>query len=321
MRFIKLISLFALSVSLMVSCVKSKNINFVDQSSPSPNIVDFPNQKESAALDIVTTPTIYTFYVEASSQDNNLPSTTVTIQKDVQLVTSTKIDPNDTSASAPKFEFLPDSAYQLVSTTSTVDPVTHQAPFQLKVNTTKIDLAHTFAVGYTIASTSSGIPIATNKKSDLIAVGAKNKYDGVYTLYINTIGWGAYGIADNQPGTYNSDIEIITAGINSVTQNAVKRGDFLQPALTSTGGATAFGATTPLYTFDNSTNIMTSVVNTTPNDGRNRQLAINPTPPAATPTWNTFVPATHNLYLAYLMTQTGRPTQYIYETLTYKGPR
>ncbi|HET9826589.1 MAG TPA: hypothetical protein VFP87_14715, partial [Chitinophagaceae bacterium] len=91
--------------------------------------------------------------------------------------------------------------------------------------------------------------------------------------------------------------------------------------LTASGGATGFGATTPLYTMDNNANTLVSVVNTTPNDGRNRQLAINPNPPAATPVWNTFDPATHNLYLAYLMTQTGRPTQYIYETLTYTGPR
>jgi hypothetical protein len=319
MRFIKTLSFFALIAALLASCIKSKDINFVSQSTPTKNIVDFPNQFESAALDIVSTPTTYTFYVEASSQDNNLPATTVTIQKDVALVTNTNTDPNDPSS--PMYEFLPDSAYQLVNTTATVDPVTHQAPFQLKVNTTKIDLGHVFAVGYTIQSTTGGVEIATNKKSNVIAVGAKNKYDGIYGLNINTIGWGAYGIADNQPGDYPFDTEIITAGPNTNSLNIKLGLGNLQPALTSGGGATGFGATTPLYTFDNATNKLTSVVNTTPNDGRNRQLAINPTPPAHTPAWNTFDPATHNIYMAYLMTQTGRPTQYIYQILTYKHAR
>ncbi|HET9826496.1 MAG TPA: DUF1735 domain-containing protein, partial [Chitinophagaceae bacterium] len=235
MRFIKLISLFALPGLLLVSCVKSKNINFVSSNSPSPNIVDFPNQSEAAALDIVATPTIYTFYVEASSQDNKLPATTVTIAKDVQLVESTPIDPNDPSS--PTFEFLPDSAYTLLNNTATVDPVTHQAAFQLQVNTTKIDLAHVYAVGFTIASATGGVAIASNKKSDVIAIGAKNKYDGLYSLYINTIGWGAYGIADNQPGTYPFDVEIITAGPNTFIQNIPQGLGTLQPALTASGGA------------------------------------------------------------------------------------
>ena len=314
MKLIKLISVFAVGILLSTGCVKKLGYNLAQQSSPSPNTVDFPNQSEAAALDIVDTPTTYTFYVEANSENNNLPPTTVTIQKDTALV------------SAAGFAFLPDSAYQLVSTTSTVDPKTYLAPFQLKVNTSKIDLTQSFAVGYDLVSTSAGT-IASNKNTTVISVGAKNQYDGVYTLDINTIGWGAYGIADNQPGTYPFAAQIITAGPNTDIINIPLGLGTLQPALTSTLGATGFGATTPLYTFDNSSNTLTAVFNTTPNDGRDRELAINPTPstPGSTlpagATWNTFDPVTHNIYMAYEMTQTGRPTQYIYQVLTYTGPR
>ena len=306
MRLKYLISIAA-STALLASCVKERGVNFVNQSTSSPNVVNFPNQTEAAALSIATAPTIYTFYVEAASSDNSKPATTVTIQKNTTLVT------------AAGHEILPDSTYQLLSTTSTVDPTTGLAPFKLQVSTSKFDLTqpHDYAVGFSIASTTNGI-IAINKQTDVITVGVKNKYDGVYQLKVSTTGWAAYGIADGATlSTYPAEAQLVTAGVNTVTLNIPLGLGNLQPALTSGGGATGFGATTPLYTFDNSTNKLVSVVNSTPDDGRGRKLTINA---AATGT-NYFDPATHNIYMNYTMMQNGRPNQVIVENFIYLRSR
>ena len=108
-----------LSIGLFLAgCVKERGNNFVNQSSPSSTTVGFPNQTETAALNIQTAPTIYTFYVETNAGDNNSKSAvTVTITKNASIV------------AAGGYEFQPDSAYQLVNTTATADPSTGLAAF------------------------------------------------------------------------------------------------------------------------------------------------------------------------------------------------
>src|SRR5258706_7791466 len=103
MRLIKTTAIFVTAVLLLEGCVKSKSINFANKKYPSPNTVDFNNQSEVAALNIVATPTIYTFYAELNSADKSYPATTVTIVKDTSIV------------SAAGYKYLPDSAYQLMN--------------------------------------------------------------------------------------------------------------------------------------------------------------------------------------------------------------
>jgi hypothetical protein len=144
----------------------------------------------------------------------------------------------------------------------------------------------------------------------MINIGAKNRYDGEYNLTLSTVGWGAYGIADG--GSINwGKIGLVTSGASSVTFDIG-----YQPAFTSTGGPTGFGATDPQFTFDPSTNNLINVTNLAAPDSRNRAFTIDPSV-----TDSKFDPSTHNMYLAYIMTQTGRPPQYIKATLTYVGPR
>jgi hypothetical protein len=310
MRFIKSIAVFAAAAFLITGCTKNKGLNFANQISSSPNTVDFNNQTEAGALDIIATPTIYTFYAELNSSDKSFPAGNVTISKTNALVT------------AAGYTVLPDSVYTLLNTTATPDPVTHLAAFQLQINTTKIDLSVTsgFAVAYTITGAPSGAVIATNKNTILISIGAKNKYDGVYSLNLETDGWAAYAIADGIAAVYPYDTYLITSGINNVTLNIPGALGALQPALGGGLGfvssVSGFGATTPKYFFDNSTNVMTNVINTTPDDGRGRVLVMDPTR-----TGSHFDPATHNIYQYYTMKQTGRPDLKITQILTYLHSR
>lgn len=163
---------YLLSIStagiLLSSCLKEKGNNFAAQQSPAASVANFPNQDQTAALDISNTPTTFTFYAEVTSVNNTIPSgTTVTISKTNALVT------------AGGQEVLPDSTFQLLSTTATVDPTTHLAPFQLKITSTKIQPGHDYALGFTLATTASGI-IASNKNTTVIGVTVKNQYDGSY---------------------------------------------------------------------------------------------------------------------------------------------
>jgi len=160
-------------------------------------------------------------------------------------------------------------------------------------------------------------PISVDLNAALIEVAAKNKYDGVYALRIRTVGWAAYGIADDETGNYPGNYLLISSGATSLKTLTTYRGDNLLPAAT-TGQAsyTAFGATSPQFVFDGATNKLVSVSNIIPPDSRNRMLKINP---AITDSrWD---PATKKAYLAFIMSQNGRPDQFFYDTLTYKGAR
>ncbi len=314
-------TVFAAGVLLLEGCLKSKSTAFTNQITSTPNTVDFNNQVEAAALDISATPTIYPFYVEANSSNKTYPAGTVTITKTpTVLVDYYNADPVNNT----KYSFLPDSAYQLVNNTATIDPVTHLAAFQLKVFTTKINLDSAYAVAYTITSVSNGATIASNKKTTLISVGAKNKYDGVFSLRVKTTGWTAYGIADGVTADYPGEYGMETKGINNVAGNSYARGgDYLLPAFAGTanqpgtlGGPTAFGATTPVFYFDVTTNQLINVINSTPDDGRGRVLLLNPAI-----TTSRFVPATRKIYAAFIMKQNGRPDQFFYDTLTYLHSR
>jgi hypothetical protein len=178
-----------------------------------------------------------------------------------------------------------------------------------------------WALGYSIASIDKpGYTISGNLNNGMVAFGIKNKYDGQYSMRIKTVGWNAFGIADGLTGTWPSNIAMVTAGANSVSIFDYLRGDNLEPAFTGStaalGSPTAFGATTPQFTFDPATDKITAVVNTTPDDGRGRTLHLN-----AAVTTSRYDPSTRTIYAAYIMTQNGRPDQQIYDTLVYRGPR
>jgi hypothetical protein len=185
-----------------------------------------------------------------------------------------------------------------------------------------------YAFPYVIASIQEpGYIISGNLNKAIAAIGPKNKYDGLYDLDILTTGWGAFGIADGPPAntwpaSNGKSIGMITSGANSVAMfDYVAFNSEIQVAFTTGGaGVTGFGATAPNFTFDPNSNLLLSVNNLTPDDGRGRAFAIN-----TAVTDSRFVPAsgggTDTIYAAYIMMQNGRPNQFIYDTLWYTGSR
>ena len=254
---------------------------------------------------------------------NALPATEA-----VDLITLKSFDPKGGSSgtvhvkinvgNASGYDAFPASGYSLpleydvpIGNTGLTIPIT--------LNKTSLDLTKNYGLEVSIASVSKGV-IAENDKTMIVSFQIKNKYDGVYRLVLRHDGWAAYGIADQISATYPLDINMITAGASSLTIDAGAPFYDLQPGWAggtgSITGYTAFGATTPKFTFDATTNALTSVVNTTPDDGRGRFLFINPAV-----TTSRYDPATKKIYAAYYMTQVGRPNQFIYDTLTYLRAR
>lgn len=194
--------------------------------------------------------------------------------------------------------------------------------------TVPLDPSNSYGVGLTITSVTGGYTIASNLKDLFLEFTLKNKYDGNYRLQQNTQGWGAYGITDdlnyytwpsNGDGT---SIFLITGGPNSVrVYDDWGFGDFIQVTFTGVGGGglSGFGATAPRYIFNTATNRLENVINDAPPDSRNRAFRINPAivPPAG----NYWDPSTRNIYASYIMSQTGRPDQFINCIYTYRGPR
>lgn len=201
----------------------------------------------------------------------------------------------------------------------TIPKGSHTAYLQIKLKPADF-IGSDWGLGFTIVSIDKpGYTISGNLSNGLVGFGIKNKYDGQYSLLINTVGWNAYGIADGISGLWPSNIAMVTAGANSVTIFDYLRGDNLQPAFTGGFGAitgsTAFGAASPQFTFDGSDKLI-SVTNTTPDDGRGRTFHLN-----TAVSDSRYDGATKTIYAAYIMTQAGRVDQQIYDTLRYLIPR
>jgi hypothetical protein len=272
--------------------------------------IAFPQAPSSPVLGSInsqTTPSIVQGpYITLEQEGSAAGNVTATIVQDNTLVTAAGYTP------------LPAGSFTL-STTSVVIPAGAKSSDELKItipNSTVLDPTKTYGIGLTISAVDQGYVIASNSKSIVIGFTIKNKYDGVYKLKVKTTGWASFGIADGVSGTYPDDFDIITVAENSVSSFSNYRGDNLLPAFAggagTLGGPTAFGATTPLFVFNNATNELIDVRNTTPDDGRGRALSMNPAV-----TTSRYDPATKTIYASFIMKQNGRPNQIFYDTLTY----
>ena len=301
---------------LLSGCLKDKG--FEDQqygiNISELKAVSFPQASSSPIMGSInsqtTASTVQGPYITLEQSSKATAPVTATLQENNDLVT------------AEGFTILPAGTYT-ISTTSPV--IATGENFSDKViitipNSTLLDPTKIYGVGLIISAVDQGYTIASNSKSIVMAFSIKNKYDGVYKLKFRTVGWAAYGIADGVSATYTGFFHMITKGENSVTSYSTYRDDDLLPAFAggigSATGYTAFGAISPLFIFNNSTNILTDVQNTYDDDGRGRKLELNPAV-----TDSRFDPDTQTIYAAFIMKQNGRPSQFFYDTLTYVKAR
>ncbi len=230
---------------------------------------------------------------------------------------------NNTLVTAEGLTVVPASAFTVNSLQVTI-PAGQKFSEALSItlnNSNNLNPLLTYGIGFTISAVDGGYTIVENQKNLVVAIPIKNKYDGVYNLRIRTDGWAAYTIADGISGNFG-EIEMPTVNATSIaffdTHRTSDQG--LQPAFTggvgTITGTTGFGATTPLFIFNTTTDQLTDVTNTTPDDGRGRVLLLNPAI-----TTSRYDPATRTIYAAYILKQNGRPDLFIYDTLSYLRAR
>lgn len=248
----------------------------------------------------------------------------VTVKVDTAYITAyNAMHAADPTYGGPFYTKIPTSAYKVASLVVTIPKGKREGYISFTTNPSVV-ANQDYAIAFTIVSVSDpNVIISGNHATQVFPIGVKNKYDANYKLRIRTVGWGAFGIADG--GTYDwpsngdgTSIFMITSGTNSVDFfDTWGFGDYIQVAFTTGGaGATGFGATAPRFTFDPATDKLVSVINVIPPDSRNRLFRINPAV-----TDSRFDPATKSIYAAYILSQTGRPDQFIYDTLRYVSSR
>ena len=289
------------------SCLK--NGNYYTDFSAVNGSVDLPlaaansNGVITFAYDATVTTTSIPVYVNLASPGTLGKAVTATLALDTAFLNQYN------AANSTAFVVMPDSIFSVTSWNRTIPAGKRLDSMVVTFNFAKMDLSQPYVFPVTIASSSEPIEQWNHL---LLNVAVKNKYDGKYSMTIKLTGWGSYGISDGPQYSWPSKVGFVTTGANSgnIVTNEVGAS---QGGFTSAGALTGFGAAVPNYIF-NSSNICTSIVNESP-DSRNRAFAPDPASSSY------FDPKTHNIYLNYIMTQTGRTPQYISDTLTYVGSR
>lgn len=310
-NFIKFFTIAGAASVLFTSCLKDTPITDYSDTGIKPIVLipngNFPsaNQANTLAFEASNTPSVVNLTARVSWSKPLGKAIEVTFTKN-----STLIADYNAKFGTGYVEMNAD-AWSLATNKVTIAADQTEASIPLQIFSSKVDLSKENMLAFSITD-ASGETISSNYKSIVLPIGVKNRFDGVWDLTIKSVGWAAYGIADNQTFHWG-DFEMITAGVNSVvTFNGFSN---LLPAFTAGGGATQFGATAPRFTFD-ATNKLVAIQNDIPDDGRGRFLVMNPAV-----TDSRFDPTAKKCYLSFIMKQNGRPDQYFYDTLSYIGPR
>ncbi len=221
------------------------------------------------------------------------------------------------TAQSTNYTLMPADKYTMTTTSVVIPKGKTKATFNVKFKPNTFDLSQNYALPLKITSVSSGT-LSSNFSTILLAVGAKNKFDGVYT-YTGTMSPGADRptILTNTAFTYPYKVQLRSSGAtaNNLWNSAF--GDFLIPIFTNTSGISGFGSTNLLINFDAATNKVTSVSNAilAPSNGRGMSIDATAT------TSNYFNPTTHDVYLTFFMTQPGYAPLKIVAVLKYNGAR
>ncbi|WP_029274835.1 DUF1735 domain-containing protein [Pedobacter borealis] len=307
-----------LAVTSLTSCLKDDSL--VLDPAKGHNVIEFANPAQIA---VNGTPSpLYVFSYDAAST----PTLPITISysgpeavapQDITVKftvgSQAKIDEYNT-ATSNHYVMLKPVSYTLSTNEVVIKAGTSKATFNIALKPSTFDFAVSEVLPLTITSASSGI-ISGNFSTILLNLGAKNKFDGVYTYY-------ALHEAPDRPtfliGTefkYPNDVQLRTTGASKDNLFNTYYGDFLIPLLTSTNGTSGFGSTNLVLEFDPATNKVISAANANiaPANGRAMNLDLTAN--------NYFDPATHNVFVTYFMTQPGFSPLKITARLVYKGSR
>ena len=308
------IFLIAGLIFAMQSCLKN-NEYYVDFSKGAP-AVELPyaavkaNAPFAVSLDIVDTPT--TYYAAINVASVNIPNTvtTATLGLDAAYLAQYNADQLADDPDFEPFEMLPDSAYSIASWDASIPAGTREFLVPIKFFTSKIDPGHIYILPLTITKSSLAI---SSWNHLMINVGAKNKYDGKYTVT------GTFEHTNASfTASYPKTVGLVTEGAaaNAYFDYGVNGGTFGY-GFSNAGSGSYFGNWAPVFTFDADGNV-TKVGNYYSDPApRSRDAQLDTSPG----TINKYDFATQSMDVSYYFIQAGGIVAKIHEIWTYKGPR
>jgi hypothetical protein len=182
------------------------------------------------------------------------------------------------------------------------------------INTDQI-FGKNYVLALSVTAVSGGQTIG-NYGTILYLLSGINKQDGIYELHFK-MGTNDRGYDVTPVSWYYSDIQMVTASATTSTMRNLNAGTSITSAAhaAATGGLPAAITTfVPVLTFDATTNKVTAVANNTTTGGITAVLN-----PAVTD--SRYDPATNNIYVSFIVKQSGKLDMIVYDTLFYKTPR
>jgi hypothetical protein len=314
LKSLKLFALVAAAVSLFAACDKNTgSLNGAGQT-----IVKLPEgaeEKVARALDFKSgfVPIVLLDVRRDAPNSGELNKTiTVKIKNDPTILAAYN------SAHGTSFQQLPAAAYRVNAAnpfngtewTVTFNSGEHAKPILIDLDVSLLDLSKQYALGFTITD-ASGAKISNGLASALVEVGAKNKYDGIYTVVSGLVTrYLSPGVPANDalsgPVGGNLDVSLVTVGANAVAFQGSGGPVGLMWANGSNSGVAGIDGLRA--TIDPATNLVTM------SSSGNASLV----------NWpgkiNRYDPATKTFYLAFHWNPTANKREYEV-VLKYKGPR
>jgi len=179
-RYLKLYSaILVLGISLFTSCAKEAN-QFTNDGNGGENgiveLADLVPRASSTAYASVTKS-----FLSQTEVDCPIVVNYTGVNGAPEDVTITLGLDNSIVATNTALTVLPTSLYTPSSFTLTIPKGQKSATLNLKLKTSQFNFALTYALGIKILSTSKGI-LSRNYGSGIFIIGAKNAYDGIYTV-------------------------------------------------------------------------------------------------------------------------------------------
>ena len=227
------------------SCLKNNSF-YVDFSKGSPAMelplaANFTNKPFAISFDVSNTPSLYYAVVNVASVDKPTSTVTGTIGIDSVFLnsynsaqdaaakqaqaaylsadTTHKVNDANYPADYAPYELMPDSTYSIASLDVSIAAGHREDSIPIQIFSSKIEQGHKYLLPITIVKSSIAI---SNWNHLMINIGAKNAYDGVYSVVDGNVQrftnptTPTAGDALNGSLVGNPDMTLTTAGINSV---------------------------------------------------------------------------------------------------------
>lgn len=326
------------AMAVLTSCLKDKGFDNGEYGINSDKTIDAVSLPQQGGLPAGQNITIVSLdatppeeeldavLIQLASKEPAKQDVKVTLTKDMSLVAMYN------NANFTNYVELPSNTFQLLNPeglTVTIPQGQNQAWLKIKVIKANFDFSQSYAIGFSIASATPGYTIASNYKSMILAIGVKNKFDGLWRMNGTLV-----DVANPALVAWpNAAIAFVTSGPTSVAminRQTNVAAWFDQPfhPISSAGAFSVYGGWAPVFTFNGTDNLVQVTNNPAyggpgPNPANSRGSAID----ASGINKYEILGGVKTIRAKYIMTQSSvvaAPPHYrtfMDMTFTYVGPR